>query len=64
MLVGGGVPPLALAPDVAGYGLDVLPGFVVLGFGVGADNVKSRRPRPGQTFSAGRIPKEEIRCRN
>jgi predicted MFS family arabinose efflux permease len=30
---GGGL--LAVAPDVARYGTDVLPGFLVIGFGVG-----------------------------
>jgi predicted secreted protein len=33
--VAGGGALLALAPDLASYGADVLPGFVVLGFGVG-----------------------------
>jgi EmrB/QacA subfamily drug resistance transporter len=35
LLVAAGAALLALAPDVASYGTDVLPGFVVLGFGVG-----------------------------
>jgi EmrB/QacA subfamily drug resistance transporter len=35
LLVGAGALLLVLAPDVATYGTDVLPGFVVLGFGVG-----------------------------
>jgi EmrB/QacA subfamily drug resistance transporter len=35
LLVGAGASLLALAPDVASYGVDVLPGFVVFGFGVG-----------------------------
>lgn len=35
LLVAAGGGLLALAPDVATYGTDVLPGFVVLGFGVG-----------------------------
>jgi EmrB/QacA subfamily drug resistance transporter len=34
-LVAGGAGLLALAPDVASYGKDILPGFLVLGFGVG-----------------------------
>ena len=35
VLVAAGAALLALAPDVAGYATDVLPGFLVLGFGVG-----------------------------
>ena len=35
MLVAGGAGLLFLAPDVASYGTDILPGFLVLGFGVG-----------------------------
>jgi EmrB/QacA subfamily drug resistance transporter len=35
LLVGAGATLLAIAPDSASYGTDVLPGFVVLGFGVG-----------------------------
>ena len=35
LLVAAGAVLLALAPDDATYGTDVLPGFVVLGFGVG-----------------------------
>jgi EmrB/QacA subfamily drug resistance transporter len=35
LLVGAGAGLLSLAPDVASYGTDVLPGFMVLGFGVG-----------------------------
>jgi EmrB/QacA subfamily drug resistance transporter len=35
LLVGAGGMLLLLAPDAASYGTDVLPGFVVLGFGVG-----------------------------
>ena len=34
-LVAGGAGLLVLAPDVASYGTDILPGFLVLGFGVG-----------------------------
>jgi sugar phosphate permease len=35
LLVAAGAGLLVLAPDVASYGTDVLPGFLVLGFGVG-----------------------------
>ena len=35
LLVGAGGLLLLVAPDTASYGTDVLPGFVVLGFGVG-----------------------------
>jgi EmrB/QacA subfamily drug resistance transporter len=35
LLVAAGAGVLALAPDVATYATDVLPGFLVLGFGVG-----------------------------
>jgi EmrB/QacA subfamily drug resistance transporter len=35
LLVGAGASLLALGPDVASYGVDVLPGFVVFGLGVG-----------------------------
>jgi EmrB/QacA subfamily drug resistance transporter len=35
VLLAGGAGLLALAPDVASYGTDILPGFLVLGFGVG-----------------------------
>jgi EmrB/QacA subfamily drug resistance transporter len=35
LLVAAGATLLLAAPDVASYGTDVLPGFVVLGFGVG-----------------------------
>ena len=35
VLVAGGSSLLVLAPDVASYATDILPGFVVLGFGVG-----------------------------
>jgi EmrB/QacA subfamily drug resistance transporter len=35
VLVAGGAVLLVLAPDVASYGTDILPGFLVLGFGVG-----------------------------
>jgi MFS family permease len=35
LLVGAGATLLALAPDMASYGTDVLPGFVVFGLGVG-----------------------------
>jgi MFS family permease len=35
VLVAGGAGLLVLAPDVASYGTDLLPGFLVLGFGVG-----------------------------
>jgi EmrB/QacA subfamily drug resistance transporter len=35
LLVGAGGALLLLAPDEASYGTDVLPGFLVLGFGVG-----------------------------
>src|ERR671918_2259534 len=35
LLVGAGAVLLGLAPDDATYGTDVLPGFVVVGFGVG-----------------------------
>jgi EmrB/QacA subfamily drug resistance transporter len=35
LLVAAGALLLVVAPDVASYGIDVLPGFVVLGFGVG-----------------------------
>jgi EmrB/QacA subfamily drug resistance transporter len=35
LLVGAGGTLLVLAPDVASYGTDVLPGFIVIGFGVG-----------------------------
>jgi EmrB/QacA subfamily drug resistance transporter len=35
LLVAAGAGLLALAPDVATYGTDVLPGFLILGFGVG-----------------------------
>jgi EmrB/QacA subfamily drug resistance transporter len=35
LLVAAGALLLALAPDRAGYGTDILPGFLVLGFGVG-----------------------------
>jgi EmrB/QacA subfamily drug resistance transporter len=35
LLVAAGAILLALAPDVASYGTDVLPGFLILGFGVG-----------------------------
>jgi EmrB/QacA subfamily drug resistance transporter len=35
VLVAGGASLLVVAPDVATYGTDVLPGFLVLGFGVG-----------------------------
>jgi EmrB/QacA subfamily drug resistance transporter len=35
VLVAGGAGLLFLAPDVASYGTDILPGFLVLGFGVG-----------------------------
>jgi EmrB/QacA subfamily drug resistance transporter len=35
VLVAGGAGLLFLAPDLASYGTDILPGFLVLGFGVG-----------------------------
>ena len=35
LLVAGGGALLVAAPDVASYGTDVLPGFLVIGFGVG-----------------------------
>jgi EmrB/QacA subfamily drug resistance transporter len=35
VFVAGGAGLLVLAPDVASYGTDILPGFLVLGFGVG-----------------------------
>jgi EmrB/QacA subfamily drug resistance transporter len=35
LLVAGGATLLVAAPDVASYGTDVLPGFLVIGFGVG-----------------------------
>jgi EmrB/QacA subfamily drug resistance transporter len=35
LLVGAGATLLVLAPETASYGVDILPGFVVLGFGVG-----------------------------
>ncbi len=35
LIVGAGALLLVVAPDTASYGTDVLPGFVVLGFGVG-----------------------------
>ncbi len=35
VLVAGGAGLLALAPDAASYGSHILPGFIVLGFGVG-----------------------------
>jgi EmrB/QacA subfamily drug resistance transporter len=35
VLVAGGAALLFLAPDIATYGTDILPGFLVLGFGVG-----------------------------
>jgi EmrB/QacA subfamily drug resistance transporter len=35
VLVAGGAGLLSLAPDVASYATDILPGFLVLGFGVG-----------------------------
>jgi len=35
VLVAAGAGLLALAPDVAGYGTDILPAFLLLGFGVG-----------------------------
>ena len=35
LLVAAGAGLLFLAPDVASYGTDILPGFLVLGFGVG-----------------------------
>jgi EmrB/QacA subfamily drug resistance transporter len=35
VLVAGGAALLALAPDLATYGTEILPGFLVLGFGVG-----------------------------
>jgi EmrB/QacA subfamily drug resistance transporter len=35
LLVAAGAGLLVIAPDVASYGTDVLPGFVILGFGVG-----------------------------
>jgi EmrB/QacA subfamily drug resistance transporter len=35
VLVTGGAALLALAPDLATYGTEILPGFLVLGFGVG-----------------------------
>jgi EmrB/QacA subfamily drug resistance transporter len=35
LLIGGGATLLVVAPDAASYGTDVLPGFLVLGFGTG-----------------------------
>jgi EmrB/QacA subfamily drug resistance transporter len=35
LLAAGGASLLVAAPEVASYGVDVLPGFIVLGFGVG-----------------------------
>jgi EmrB/QacA subfamily drug resistance transporter len=35
LLIAGGAILLVVAPDVASYGTDILPGFIVIGFGVG-----------------------------
>jgi EmrB/QacA subfamily drug resistance transporter len=35
LLIAGGAALLVVAPDTASYGTDVLPGFIVLGFGTG-----------------------------
>jgi hypothetical protein len=35
LVAAGGASLLVAAPEVASYGVDVLPGFIVLGFGVG-----------------------------
>ena len=45
LLVAAGGMLLVAAPDTAGYGLDALPGFLVIGFGVGLVFRQPRSPR-------------------